>query len=111
VLISFHPVMAGGLVEGSVLGAVFQEGAKPITNQISKALKFRTTRKNLASLVDRVMPAAKEMKLLDKRLKRPLEEIDRVIDELEQGKDTMNKHSKVPLVEMLLFTLLPRRDS
>jgi hypothetical protein len=29
------------LVEGAVLGAVFQEGTKPITNQISKAFEFR----------------------------------------------------------------------
>jgi len=37
--------MAGELVGGAFLGAVVQEGAKPITNQIFKGLKFKKTRK------------------------------------------------------------------
>ncbi|CAI8609222.1 unnamed protein product [Vicia faba] len=88
--------MAGGLVEGAVLGAVFQEGTKPITNQISKAWNFRKTRKNLASLVHRIMPAAKQMKLLDEKLVRPTEETDRLIQEIEQGRESVNKLSNVP---------------
>lgn len=88
--------MAGGLVEGAVLGAVFQEGSKPITNQISKAWNFRKTRKNLASLVHRIMPEAEQMKLLDEKLDRPTEETERLIQEIEQGKESVNKLSNVP---------------
>jgi hypothetical protein len=88
--------MTGGLVEGAVLGAVFQEGTKPITNQISKAFKFKKTRKKLASLVHRMMPVAKQIELLDEKLDRPKEETEKIIKELEQAKETVNKHSKVP---------------
>ncbi|WJX89727.1 hypothetical protein P8452_71699 [Trifolium repens] len=88
--------MTGGLVEGAALGALFQEGTKPITNQISKAFEFRETRKKLASLVHRMIPAAKQMKLLDEKLDRPKEEAEKLIEELEQAKQTVNKHSKVP---------------
>lgn len=88
--------MAGELVGGAFLGAVVQEGAKPITNQISKGLKFKKTRKNLDSLVERITPAAEEMKQLDENLDRPKEETERLMEELEQGKKVVNKHSKVP---------------
>jgi len=88
--------MTGGCVEGAACGAVFQEGVKLITNQISKALKFKTTRKNLASLVDHNMPAAKEMKVLDQKLEHPKDEADRVIENLEQGEKVVNKYTKVP---------------
>ncbi|XP_045786283.1 probable disease resistance protein At5g66900 [Trifolium pratense] len=88
--------MTGGLVEGAVLGAVFQEGTKPITNQIYKSLKFKTTRKKLASLVHRMMPVAKQIKLLNEKLDRPKEEAERSIEELEQAKEIVNKYAKVP---------------
>jgi hypothetical protein len=97
--ISFHfsyPVMAGELVGGAFLGAVVQEGMQPVTNQISKAFMFKTSRKNLDSLVDRITPAAEEMRLLDEKLGRPTEETEMVLEELKQGKDAVNKHSKVP---------------
>lgn len=88
--------MAGGLVEGAVLGAVIQEGTKPITNQISKAWNFRKTRKNLDSLVHRIMPGAEEIKLLDEKMDRPNDETKRLLQEIEQGKESVNKHSNVP---------------
>ncbi|CAK8562367.1 unnamed protein product [Lathyrus sativus] len=85
-----------GLVEGALLGAVVQEGAKPITNQISKAFHFKTTRKNLDSLVDRLMPFAEEIKLLDEETDPPNKEPERLIQELKQGKELVNKYCKVP---------------
>jgi len=88
--------MAGELVGGAFLGAVVQEGAKPITNQIFKGLKFKKTRKNLDSLVERIMPVAKDMKQLNENLDRPKEETGRQLEELEQGKKVVNKHPKVP---------------
>ncbi|MCI30001.1 leucine-rich repeat protein soc-2-like protein, partial [Trifolium medium] len=88
--------MTGGLVEGAVLGAVFQEGTKPITNQISKGFQFKTTRKNLASVVHRIMPVANRVKLLNEKLDLPKEEAEKLIEELEQAKESINKYSKVP---------------
>lgn len=88
--------MPGELVGGVFLGAVVQEGAKPITNQISKGWKFKKTRKNLDSLVERIMPVAEEMKQFDENLDRPKEETERQMEELEQGKKVVKKHSKVP---------------
>ncbi|XP_058766132.1 probable disease resistance protein At5g66900 isoform X2 [Vicia villosa] len=88
--------MHGGLVEGAVLGAVLQEGSKPITDQISKAMNFRKTRKNLDSLVHRIMPGAEEIKQLDEKMDRPNDETKRLLEEIEQGKESVNKHSNVP---------------
>jgi len=85
--------MTGGLVEGAALGVVFQEGAKPFTNHISKAWNFKTTRENLKYLVDLVMPVAKEMKLLNEKLNRSNIEIEILIDELKQAKELINKYS------------------
>jgi len=88
--------MAGELVGGAFLGAVVQEGMQPVTNQISKAFMFKTSRKNLDSLVDRITPAAEEMGLLAEKLDHPMEETEMLIEVLKQGKDAVNKHSKVP---------------
>jgi len=57
---------------------------------------FKTSRKNLDSLVDRITPAAEEMRLLDEKLDHPMEETEMLIEELRQGKNAVNKHSKVP---------------
>lgn len=85
-----------GLVEGALLGALVQEGAKPITNQISKALNFKTSRENLDSTVDRLMPYAEEIKLLDEESDPANGEPERLIQELKQAKELVNKYSKVP---------------
>ncbi|CAI8609221.1 unnamed protein product [Vicia faba] len=85
-----------GLVEGALVGAVIQEGAKPITNQISKAFCFKTTRRNLDSLVGRLMPFAEEIKLLEEDSDPPNREPESLIQELKQGKELVNKYSKVP---------------
>ncbi|AET04042.2 disease resistance protein (CC-NBS-LRR class) family protein [Medicago truncatula] len=88
--------MAGELVGGAFLGAVVQEGAKPFTNQISKGLKFKKTRKIVDSLVERIKPAAEEIERLNENLDRPKEETKVLMEELKQGKEVVNKHSKVP---------------
>jgi superfamily I DNA and RNA helicase len=81
-----------GLAEGAFAGKLLQEGM----DQISKCFKFKDTRKDLTSVVHRVMPLAKEIKLLDDKLDHPKEEAERQIEELEQAKESVNKHSKVP---------------
>jgi len=93
--------MAGELFGGAALGAVFQEAA----NQISKALNFETTFENLKSLVDRCIIHAEETKLLNEELNHSNVEIDILTDELNQGKELVNKYSNVPWQECFLLPL------
>ena len=86
------PVMAAGLVEGAAVGALFQEGVRPVTDWLSKAWEFKATGRNLESVVRSAIPEVQDMSRFDEEG----EATTRLLEGLQEAGNVANKHSNVP---------------
>ncbi|KAK7386471.1 hypothetical protein VNO78_26718 [Psophocarpus tetragonolobus] len=69
------------VLKGAAFGAAFEEGPKQVVELVSKALKFRATRRDLEDAVHRAIPVAQEMKRLNQELDHPEEEVTWLLED------------------------------
>lgn len=98
--------MAGATVAGAAVGAVFGESLSMAIDMVDKALKFKTTREDLRSTLQHLTPVIQEMKAYDERLDRPLDQIERVMQEFEKSETLVRKSSKVRWYKSLSLPFL-----
>ncbi|TKY55746.1 DA1-related 5 [Spatholobus suberectus] len=94
--VTFEVIQVMGLCGEAALGAALQEGPKQVAGLVSRALKFRSARRDLGFAVRRAIPVAQEMERLNEELDRPEEERGWLLGDLQDGERIFNAHSSVP---------------
>ncbi|KAL2333604.1 hypothetical protein Fmac_014817 [Flemingia macrophylla] len=85
-----------GLFAGAALGAALQEGPKLLIAFFCKCFKFKPTRAELGSALERQIQVAQQLKQQIADLGRPEEEIGAFLKDLEAAEKILNAHSNVP---------------
>ncbi|XP_028779380.1 probable disease resistance protein At5g66900 [Neltuma alba] len=86
--------MAGGVIGEAALGALLEEGLRSGLDLVDKAIKFPTKREDLRDTVQRLTPLIRQMKAYDETWDRPLDQMERVLRELEEADKLVHKYSK-----------------
>ena len=89
-------VIGTDLFKGAALGITLQEGPKQVAGLVSKALKFRSTHRNLGFAMQRAIPVVQEMKRLNQGLELPEVETAGWLEDLQEVENIFNAHSNVP---------------
>lgn len=84
------------LCEGAALGAAFQEVPKYVIGLVFKAIKFKSTRRNLRSALESVDPVIEQTTLLNQQLGRTEEEIDGLLVNVRKARRILDALSNVP---------------
>jgi hypothetical protein len=91
--------MAAGLVGGAALGAVFGEAfsllSGTVQDAVNEARLFKSILKRLQSTLDSVKPLVEEIRCLNRQVDRRGEEVKRLIEEMNKGKELVLKCSKI----------------
>ncbi|KAL2333615.1 hypothetical protein Fmac_014828 [Flemingia macrophylla] len=83
------------MVLDAVAGKVLDELLNVIVEKKNRAVKFRPTLERLEDTLKRIRPLAEQIDGLNKRLDRPPEETERLIEQMRKGKDLVEECSKV----------------
>ncbi|PSS21335.1 Disease resistance protein [Actinidia chinensis var. chinensis] len=87
--------MAGTLVGGAALGAVFGEFLRAVEDVVKKTANFNSILKQLQSTLDRVTPTIEDIEKLNRLLDRPERETAMFTDRLQGGQSLVLKCAKV----------------
>lgn len=96
-------VMAASLFGGGAVGAVIQELLKAALETIDKGRDFKPTLESNIDTLEALTPLVEEIKQYSKVLDRPTTEIERLVHEIQAGKELANKCSKFGWWKFLSF--------
>ena len=86
--------MAADTVGGAILGAVFGEVSRLVTDSIRKARKFKPQLEELKSTLEYITPTIQEIVKLNENLDRPRQETEKLIVLLRNAEELVHKCSK-----------------
>lgn len=87
--------MAAAFVGGALLGAVFGELLKAVSEEKDKAVTFKDRLEKLESTLRNSIPWIEEIEKLNQVLDRPKQETENLVRMMEQGEQLVRKCSKV----------------
>ncbi|KAK7331130.1 hypothetical protein VNO77_25344 [Canavalia gladiata] len=83
------------MVEDALVGELVSELLSEITEKKDRAVKFGSNLERLASTLKSIEPIIRQIDGLNKRLDRPAEETQQLIDQIKKGKKLVGECSKV----------------